>query len=747
MTRPLRAPALLLLLALLASACGSIVELELPELDAVPRDPPEQSIVYDADGNQLAVLRREFRERIDIEELPQHLIDAVVAAEDQRFWIHGGVDARAIVRAAAANLAAGGVEQGGSTISQQLVKMLYMPNDPRTPSTKVREALLARQIEDERSKEDILGEYLNTVYFGNGAYGIEAAAETYFRKAATDLDLAESALLTAIIRAPESLNPTREPDGARLRRDLVLDAMVELGSIDAEAAEAAKAASVDVAPRPPSPPTSEPHWVDFVIRTLLDDPTFGDDEAERAQRVFGGGLRIHTTLRPQLQALARDAVATHLPDASDPEVGLVHVDPGTGHILAAVGGRDYDRQQFDLATQARRQPGSAFKTFVLAAAVTSGYGPGHLIDGGPATFDTVNGPWKVRNYLGSRPGLVTLEEATWASVNGAFARLILELGTGRVAALARAMGVQSPINEDAPIALGGVDPGVSPLDMAAAYATLANGGERVPATPIDRIEDADGAVVHRPDDRGRRVLDPSAAFVTTKILQGVVENGTGVRARIPGWEVAGKTGTTQSYADAWFVGYTPTLAASVWVGRPEGRVPMHDIRGVRNVTGGSFPARIWRSYATAALVDEQPVDFSLPEEYYEIVELDPETGLRAAPWCAGEPTAVPRAIVPRETCPSPTAVPTRTATPVLVCPETPSPDEEPVALCEERTRTPAPAQTTEPSPDGTAEPDPQPGDPPEEQPTDDERPPPPPPSPSPTGGEVRPTPGGGGATE
>ncbi|MBW3620205.1 MAG: transglycosylase domain-containing protein [Actinobacteria bacterium] len=753
MTRPSRAPALLLLLALLASACGTIVELELPELDAVPRDPPEQSLIFDADGNQLAVLRREFRERVAVDELPRHVLDAVVAAEDQRFWIHGGVDARAIVRAAAANLAAGGVEQGGSTITQQLVKTLYMPNDPRAPATKIREALLARQVEDEMPKEEILGEYLNTVYFGNGAYGIQAAAETYFRKEATALTLGEAALLAGIIRAPESLNPTREPDGAQRRRDLVLDAMVELGTAAPADAEAAKGAAVDVQPRPPSPPTSEPHWVDFVIRTLLDDPTFGDDEAARAQRLFGGGLRIHTTLRPELQALAREAVATHLPgDAGDPEVGLVHVDPATGHILASVGGRDYDEQQFDLATQARRQPGSAFKMFVLAAAVTSGYGPEDLVDGSPGTFDTPNGPWQVRNYLGSRPGRLTLEQATWASVNGAYARLILELGTGRVAALARAMGVRSTINEDAPIALGGVDPGVSPLDMAAAYATLANLGERVPATPISRIEDADGAVVHRPDDRGQRVLDPSAAYVTTKILQGVVEHGTGVRARIPGWEVAGKTGTTESYADAWFVGYTATLAASVWVGHPEGRVPMRNVRGIRTVTGGSFPARIWRSYATAALAGEQPVDFSLPEEYYEVVELDPASGLRAAPWCAGEPTAVPRVLVPRDTCPSPTPAPTRTGTPLPLCTPAAGPGSEDATQqdCVEPTPGPQPTGTGEPSPTptGTAEPEPAPsaGDSPSEEPTsggDGGGA-----SPSPTeGGEVRDTPGGGTETE
>ncbi len=506
-----------------------------------------------------------------------------------------------------------------------------MPDAARTPATKVREALLARQVEAERSKADILEEYLNTVYFGNGAYGVQAAAETYWRQDVRDLTLAQSALLAAIIRAPESLDPAATPDAARSRRDLVLAAMVELGTATAEEAARAEAHEIDVMARPPTPETVEPYWVDFVVRTLLADPRFGGDEAERAQRLFGGGLRIHTTLDPERQAEARAAIDRYLPDPSDPEAALVHVDPATGHIVAAIAGRDHDVSEFDLATQSRRQPGSTFKTFVLAAAVTSGYGPDHVVDGRPGTLETPNGPWRVRNYGGANPGLIRLEDATRASVNGAFARLILELGTGRVAALARAMGVESHINEDAPIALGGVDPGVSPLDMAAAYATLANLGERVPATPIDHIEDAQGEIVYRPDDRARRVLDPSVAYVTTKMLQAAVDSGTGTAAQIPGWEVAGKTGTTTDYTDAWFVGYTPTLATAVWIGHPEGRVPLRNVRGVRAVTGGSIPAWIWRAYVRAALAGVDPVPFHLPSEYYEVVELDPRHGPALGP--------------------------------------------------------------------------------------------------------------------
>ena len=691
-----RTTALLGLIVLLASGCANaVVTLELPRIEAVPRHPPEQTFVYDAAGNQLAVLRREFRERVPLEDVPQVVVDAVIAAEDQRFLQHGGVDARALVRAALRNVAAGEIEQGGSTLTQQLVKNLYLPDAPRSPETKLKEAILARQLEQEHDKAWILEEYLNTVYFGSGAYGIQAAAQTYWRVDAEQLDLAQAALLAAVIRAPSSLDPQAAAEAAGRRRDDVLDRMVTLGTATAEEVEAAKRRPVDVFPRPSTPRSQEPHWVDFVVRTLLDDPTFGATEAERAARLYGGGLRVHTTLRPDLQAAARAAIADHLPDADDPDAAVVTVDPATGHILAAASDLPYDELQFDLATQGRRQPGSTFKTFVLTAALTSGWQPDDLVSGSAVRLATANGPWSVRNYGGASYGRLTLAAATRNSVNGAYARLVMDVGADRVAAFARAMGVASPVEDAPPIALGGLTDCCTPLDMAASYATLANLGARVPATPVSHIEDGDGNVVWRAPTTELPVVDPGVAYVATSLLQEVVERGTGVRARIPGWEVAGKTGTVQDNVDAWFVGYTPTLSTSVWVGHHEGRIPLRDVAGIRQVTGGTIPAALWRDYMQVALADQEPIPFTLPEEHTVTVDVDPLTGLLAAPWCPGVPTELPRPLVPRQPCPSPAPLPSPAPAP------SPSPS---VACPTPRTEaTPAPAPTSRPE---TCEPDP-----------------------------------------
>lgn len=662
-------------LLLLTGACGPVVELRAPDLDTVPRDVPEQSQVLDAQGAVLGVLRREFRERVPLEAVPDHLVDAVVAAEDRRFFTHAGIDARALVRAAVANVTAGGVEQGGSTITQQLVGILYDTEAPDgSAEGKVREMLLARQLEREHDKDWILEEYLNTIYLGAGAYGVKAAAETYWRKPVGDLRLHESALLAGLIRAPESLNPAREPVAARQRRDAVLDTMLGEGMITPGQAASARAAPVEVAPRPPAPSTLEPHWVDFVVRSLLGSAAFGATEEQRAARLYGGGLRIRTTIRPDLQAAAREAIARFLPDPDDPEVALVAVVPQTGEIVAVVGGRDHTRLQFDLATQGRRQAGSTFKTFVLAAAVATGYAPDHRVSGAQGVLPTDSGPWTVRNYDRVSRGMITLEDAIRASVNAAFARLGLEVGIDRVVALAHLMGVTSPLEEHPAVALGGLQGGVSPLDMASAYATLANLGTHVPVSPVARVEDADGRVLWRPDRTPRRALDASAAFVVTRMLEGVVEAGTGQAARLEDRPVAGKTGTVDDHTDAWFVGYTPGLAVAVWIGYPQGRVPLTGVAGVRAVTGGTLPARIWKAFMQQALQGQAPQPFTLPPEHYRVVEIDPATGLRAAAWCPGEERVLPRAIVPRETCPRPPPAPSPAPTPsVATCPDDPTP--------------------------------------------------------------------------
>jgi membrane peptidoglycan carboxypeptidase len=719
------------LLALVLTGCADVVTLQLPQADDLqlaPREPAVQSVVYDADGAQLAVLRREYREPVTLLQVPGHLVGAILTAEDRRFYDHNGVDARAIARAALANHTSGRTHQGGSTITQQLVKNLYLPEAERTGATKLREAVLARELERQRSKADILETYLNTVYFGEGAHGVEAAAETYFRVRAAELELHQSALLAAIIRAPERFTPTRAPEEARVRRDDVLRRMAEDGLITTDERDAAIAARIEVHPRPPAPATREPHFVDLAVRTLLADPRFGPTEAERANRLYEGGLHIHTTLRPDLQTLARDTLAAHLPDDGDPEAAIAVVDPATGHVLAATGNRAYAELQFDLATQARRQPGSTFKTFVLAAAIADGHHPDEPLDGRQGEVRLASGGhWEVRNYDRRDYPNVSLTGATRASVNSAFARLGDEVGIARVAGLATAMGVRSPVPEqDVQITIGGGGLAVTPLDLAAGYGTLANLGVHVPTTAVASVQDERGAMVWLPDTVGRPALDPSAAHVTTEVLQDVVERGTALAARVPGWEVAGKTGTTSDHADAWFVGYTPVLSTAVWMGHVEGRVPMIDVRGVRRVTGGTIPARIFSDFTTAALADVTPVPFQLPDDGYVLVDVDPETGLLAAAWCPGVTERLPRILAPRETCPQPPPPPP--PTPVEPPPPPPTAEPSPVRPVEEAdgaVEDPAPNEPT-PAPSPT----PSPAPPPSPSPT----PAPPPPAPTPDPG-------------
>ncbi|MEX1177393.1 MAG: transglycosylase domain-containing protein [Nitriliruptor sp.] len=714
--------ALALLCAVVLSGCGDVITLELPSLASLaPRSPGLQSTVVAPSGEVLAVLRREHRQPIPLSAMPEHLVHAVLIAEDQRFFDHGGVDARAVVRAFVRNTATGDIEQGGSTITQQLVSLLYEPAAGRTYDAKLTEALLAREMERTRTKAAILEDYLNTVYLGEGAYGVQAAAETYFRRDVADIDAAQSALLAAIIRAPSSLRPTGSSGPARWRRDDVLERMAEHGYLTDRERDAALEEPIEVSARQPLPSVREPHLVDLVVRRLMADPSFGATETERADRLYRGGLTIHTTVDLELQELARRTLADHLPGADDPEAAVTLVEPATGHVLALTGNRSYDQLQYDLPSQARRQPGSTFKTFVLAAAIASGYHPDERLDGTPGTIQTRQGTWQVRNYERSDPGDVSLAGATRLSVNAAYARLGVDVGVDRVAAIARAMGVLSPVPGDEPqITLGGGELGVTTWDMAAAYATLANGGAHQPTTVIERIEDAEGETVWLPDSTARRVLSPDVAYVTTGVLQGVVEAGTGLAARVPGWQVAGKTGTTSDHVDAWFSGTTPVLSAAVWVGHADGNVPLTGVRGVRRVTGGSIPAEIFADLMRDALAARQPVGFELADEHWVDIEIDPLTGLRAAAWCPGERVRVPRILAPRETCPEPPPPPRRPA-PAPPAPPTPTPSETTPAQEPEEEEAP-------PASDGTVEPT-------EPSPSPDEPPPAPPappePSPSP----------------
>lgn len=553
----------------------------IPDLKSAPDDLPaaRTSIVYASDGSVLAEWHGEQdRKVVPLDGIPKSMRDAVVAAEDPRFYDHKGVDTEAIWRALRG-------EGGGSTLTQQLVRMLFADSD-RSFTTKVRQALTAYQLDARTPKERVLEAYLNMAYFGQGRYGIESAAVGYFGKSSSALTLAESAMLAGIIRAPAKYSPAVDPKVALVRRDEVLDRMRDLGAITSDEEVAARRSKVVLAP-PTDAARFAPYFVEYVKQDLL--VRLG------SKKVLTGGLRIHTTLNPVAQRQAEAAVAGVLDHPQDPEAALVCIDPHTGAIVAMVGGRDFASAQFNLAAQGRRQPGSAFKPFVLVTALEKGVSPDRRFATSPYSVKVKDGTWRVENYENGFPAaMITLRAATDYSVNAVYARLVMEVGPENVVKTARKMGIVSPLEPNPAIALGGLSRGVSPLEMASAYGTLATGGLRSEPTPIAKITDDRGAVIYQPASKPERVLAQEVASVASGMLRDVVDRGTGVNARIGTW-AAGKTGTTQSYRDAWFVGYTGDLVASVWVGYRQAQVDMTNVHGIR-VAGGTLPATIWARF-------------------------------------------------------------------------------------------------------------------------------------------------------
>jgi penicillin-binding protein 1A len=577
----------------------------------LPEDPPQQAstIVYDTAGNELALLQRDgFRIDVALDDVAPVAIDALLAAEDQRFYEHGGLDPSGLLRAVANNVR-GGDTQGASTITQQLVKNSYLSSE-RTITRKVREAVLAFKLERREDKDEILERYLNTVYFGRGALGIEAAARMYFGTGADQLEAHQAALLVSMLRAPGSADPTTDPPAAERRRALVIDAMVHAGSLHPEEAKAAHAQPLG-ATDTLQPPTllagTAPHFVEWVREDLVEE--LGEDE------VYGGGLRVHTTLDPADQAAAEMVVASHLTHPDEPQAALVAMDR-SGAVRAHVGGRDFDALQVDLARGrdgggTGRQAGSTFKPFVLAAALERGIPLGTRYPA-PAemSFDLPVEPWEVSNYGSQGFGDQSLLDATARSVNTVYAQLVLEVGADAVADLARRAGIRDELAPLPSLALGTGE--VSVLDMASAYLTLARDGEWVAPRIIERIETADGRVLFEAEGAAtRRAMEVGPARAVTHALEGVLTDGTGTEARLDR-PAAGKTGTTQSNGDAWFAGYTPEYAAVVWMGYPEGpQRQMDSVQGA-SVTGGGLPARIWQAFMAAALTDVAPTGFEPP---------------------------------------------------------------------------------------------------------------------------------------
>jgi penicillin-binding protein 1A len=597
--------ALLVLLGAALVAGGvtyAAVARELPDIGAPLKGRDQTTVIYDRNGEVIAKLFAEQnRTDVPLEKIPAELRQAVIATEDQRFYQHKGVDPLGILRALWVDVTRPNVLHGGSTITQQYVKVAIVTPE-RTLKRKVMEAMLAYRLEHKYTKDQILALYLNTIYFGHGAYGVEAAAQTYFGKHVSDLDLAECAMIAGVIKSPGRYSPFIDMEAAKQRRATVLSQMADLGFITQDAAHTASASDIRLAAHKGAGSVA-PYFVEYVKQMLT--------EKYGADMVYRGGLTVKTTLDTAMQKAAEDAIASRLDREDDPSAALVAIDPATGEIRAMVGGRDFATQQFNVAVQGLRQPGSAFKPFVLVTALDKGISPEQTFECGPRTFTLPNGQtWKVTGAPGGRKGPMRLREATEKSVNSVYAALVLETGAEAVSETAKSMGITTPIKPVPAIALGGLDRGVSPLEMAAAYGTLANGGVRTTPHAITEVLDAKGKPLETAKPSSARAISAQVAYLATDILKGVISKGTGTAAKI-GRPAAGKTGTTQQYRDAWFVGYTPDLVAAVWVGYPDAQREMLSVHG-RKVTGGSFPAEIWAAFMKQALAKTPKRDFDRP---------------------------------------------------------------------------------------------------------------------------------------
>jgi penicillin-binding protein 1A len=588
----------LLVLAAFAFTFGLVraVASEIPSLDPAKQHTDVDTVVYADNGRTvLAVLRgSESRVLVDTAGIAPIMRQAIVSVEDQRFFEHRGIDLRGVARALWQDIRNQSIVEGGSTITQQFVKNAYIRNE-KTIARKVREAALAWQLEQRWSKDRILTAYLNTIYFGHGAYGIQQAARTYFKKSARDLTLPEAALLAGIPSDPSLYDPTVNPREARLRRQHVLELMFQQGKITKgqlrRALEAPLPSPEDV--RLPGTQGPSPYFLNYVKEELV--RKYG------AGRVFGGGLRVTTTIDPALQLQARAAIEKILPDPNGPAAALVAIDRRTGAVRAMFGGRNFRKSQFNLATQSRRQSGSAFKPIVLATAMREGISPATELESKPVEIDAGDRIWKVTNYENSYLGLVSLARAIVPSDNTVYARLTDIVGPKAIVRTAHALGIQSPLDAYFSIGLGSL--AVNPLEMARAYETIANDGRRVDGSlfgnrprVVETVQHIRTGQVEENAPVPRQVLDEGKAELLTQILQDVVREGTGTRAAIPGREVAGKTGTTDNYGDAWFVGYTPELVVAVWVGYPDTLRPMLTEFHGQPVTGGTLPAEIWHEF-------------------------------------------------------------------------------------------------------------------------------------------------------
>ena len=566
--------------------------------------PSETSYVYDIKGTLLDSVHDEAnREVVDLNEISPELKRAVLAIEDSYYYTHSGINPSGIGRAFLANLGAGETVQGGSTVTMQLVKNLFLSPE-RTISRKLVEVVLAMRIEQIFEKDEIFELYLNQVYWGHNTYGVQTAAQSYFNKSAKDLTLAESAMMAGLIQAPEGFSPFVDYEVAKGRQALVLNRMRQLDWITSEELEQAKAQPLRLGEITSFRSSQAPYVTEAVMKELTDQ--FGEEAMAK------GGMRIQTTIDLNMQQVAEDTVADSYyrffgGGAYADQIALVAIDPRTHFVKALVGGVDHESSQFNRAVQSRRQPGSAFKPFVYYAAFASGkFTPNSIINDASVTYPDGYNYYTPRNYDKSFMGSITLRKALETSRNIPAVKLGQSVGINRVVEIARTLGIKSPMDPVISLPLGAVD--LTPLELAGAYATFANYGWHSDPTLIMQVTDSNGNVILDNTPKPQLVLDPWASAALTDVLQGVITQGTATNASI-GRPAAGKTGTTDSQRDAWFVGYVPQLATAVWVGNDDYR-PLGS-----GATGGGYAAPIWRSFMIQALRDEPVESFRSPGEF------------------------------------------------------------------------------------------------------------------------------------
>ncbi len=647
--------------------------------------PSSVTHVLDIDGNEIATFKK-FDTNIPVNQsdIPQVLKDAVVAAEDKHFYDHGGVDVGSTVRALWDDLSNGSVVQGGSTITQQYVKNVFT-NGERSIGRKVREAIIAGQLDRQLDKDTILFRYLSTIYFGSGSYGVGAASETYFRTPVSQLNLSQAALLAAVIPSPSKYSPLVDPVVAEQRRKLVLDEMLQQGRITQAVHDLTLQVPVWLAVNgpPPGPATiiyppeqqqsTQPWFTEYVHSWL--EANLPGCQPNACPLLDQGGLRVVTTLDPRMQQAAQDEVARTMAN-NDPELqmSLVSVEPPTGFVKAMVGGRDYGFSQVNTAL-APRQPGSSFKPFVLASAFEQGVQPSKVYSGAPLKLPDGT---TIQNYGGESFGKLDLRHATWQSVNGVYARLVLDTGVDKTMAMAQRLGADMPTYDPskygASVALGVID--VSPLQMASAYGVFANHGKRAAPTPVLQVFGPDGKLIidnTHAAENAQPVVSDVVADNVTDVLRGVLVSGTAGGKGLGGQPAAGKTGTAEDAANAWFVGYTPTLSTAVWMGHLHcGAGPqcgMHNINGVREVTGGTIPASTWQRYMKRALVGVPVTDFNQPapiQTFADAAKRDARNGFDPGPrrYPAGVPGEAPYAydVAPPDAAAPTTSTSTTTST-------------------------------------------------------------------------------------